>query len=57
MTIRALLGTEALPSDALREKIAETARELTRLRGEVVFVRETEMTEKEKKILDARKWE
>jgi len=57
MTIRALLGTEALPSDALREKIAETARELTRLRGEVVFVRETEMPEKEKKILDVRKWE
>jgi phenylacetate-CoA ligase len=57
MTIRVLLGTEGLPSEALREKIAETARELTRLRGEVVFVGEAEMAEKEKKILDARKWD
>ena len=57
MTIRAVPGTETLPSDALREKIADTARELTRLRGEVVFVSEAEMTEKEKKILDARKWD
>ena len=57
MTIRALPGTETLPSDALREKIADTARELTRLRGEVVFVSEAEMTEKDKKILDARKWD
>jgi phenylacetate-CoA ligase len=57
MGIRAILGTGAFPSDALREKIAETARELTRLRGEVVFVQEAEMTEKEKKILDTRKWD
>lgn len=57
MTICAILGAEALPSDALREKIAETARELTRLRGEVVFVKEAEMTEREKKILDTRKWD
>jgi phenylacetate-CoA ligase len=57
MTIRAVPGTESLPSDALREKIADTARELTRLRGEVVFVSEAELTEKEKKILDTRKWE
>jgi phenylacetate-CoA ligase len=57
MTIRAVPGTQSLPSDALREKIADTARELTRLRGEVVFVSEAELTEKEKKILDTRKWE
>jgi phenylacetate-CoA ligase len=57
MTIRASLGAGALPSDALREKIAETARELTRLRGEVVFVQEAEMTDREKKILDTRKWD
>ncbi|OGP76086.1 MAG: hypothetical protein A2Z40_02035 [Deltaproteobacteria bacterium RBG_19FT_COMBO_60_16] len=57
MGIRAILGEGVLPSDALREKIAETARELTRLRGEVVFVQEAEMTEKEKKILDSRKWD
>jgi len=57
MTIRAIPGAGVLPSDALREKIAETARELTRLRGEVVFVQETEMTEREKKILDTRKWD
>jgi hypothetical protein len=46
-----------LPSDALRERIAETARDLTRLRGEVVFVQEAEMAEREKKILDTRKWD
>jgi phenylacetate-CoA ligase len=56
MTICAVLGSEILPTDALREKIAETARELTRLRGEVVFVKETELTEREKKICDTRKW-
>jgi phenylacetate-CoA ligase len=57
MTIRALLVAGALPSDALRERIAETARDLTRLRGEVVFVQEAEMAEREKKILDTRKWD
>ena len=57
MTIRAIIGAGALPSDALRERIEETARELTRLRGEVVFVQEAEMAEKEKKILDTRKWD
>jgi phenylacetate-CoA ligase len=57
MTIRALLAAQTLPSDALREKIAETAREVTRLRGDVVFVQEAEMAEKEKKILDTRKWD
>ncbi len=57
MTIRALLSAGASPSDALKVKIAETARELTRLRGDVAFVQESEMTEKEKKILDTRKWD
>ncbi len=57
MTIRAMLGAGSLPSDALRERITETARDLTRLRGEVVFVQEAEMTEREKKILDTRKWD
>jgi phenylacetate-CoA ligase len=57
MTIRALLGAGDLPSDALRERIAETARDLTRLRGEVVFVQEAELTEREKKIVDTRKWD
>ena len=57
MTIRALLAAGESPSDALKEKIAETARELIRLRGGVVFVQESEMTEKEKKILDTRKWD
>jgi phenylacetate-CoA ligase len=57
MTIHALLGADALPSDALRERIVETARDLTRLRGEVVFVQEAELTEREKKIVDTRKWD
>jgi len=57
MTIRAPLSERALPSEALRERIKATAREITRLRGEVVFVRVEEMTEREKKILDARKWD
>jgi phenylacetate-CoA ligase len=57
MTIRALLAAGASPSDALKEKIAETGRELIRIRGEVAFVQESEMTEREKKILDTRKWD
>lgn len=57
MTIRAMLSAGASPSDALKVKIAETARELTRLRGDVAFVKESEMTEKEKKIIDTRKWD
>ncbi|MBI5575818.1 MAG: AMP-binding protein [Deltaproteobacteria bacterium] len=57
MEIRALLAAGAASSDSLRERIAETARELTRLRGEVVFLQESEMTEREKKIIDARKWD
>jgi phenylacetate-CoA ligase len=57
MEIRVLLAAVTSASDALREKIAETARELTRLRGDVVFMKESEMTEREKKILDTRKWD
>lgn len=57
MTIRVLLDAARSPSDALAGKVAEAARELTRLRGEVEFVREADWTEKEKKILDTRKWD
>ena len=57
MEIRALPASGAAPSDALRERIAETARELFHLRGEVVFIKDSEMTEREKKIIDTRKWD
>jgi phenylacetate-CoA ligase len=57
MAIQAVLKTSIFPSDALRERIAETTREVTRLKGEVVFVDEADLSEKEKKIVDKRKWE
>jgi phenylacetate-CoA ligase len=57
MTIQAVLKKSAFPSDALRDRIAETTREVTRLKGEVVFVNEGDLSEKEKKIVDKRKWE
>jgi phenylacetate-CoA ligase len=57
MTIQAVLKKSASPSDALRDRIAETTREITRLKGEVVFVNEADLSEKEKKIVDKRKWE
>jgi phenylacetate-CoA ligase len=57
MTIQAVLGGDASPTDALRKQIAETAREVTRIRGEVVFVNAADLAEKEKKIVDNRKWE
>jgi phenylacetate-CoA ligase len=57
MIIQAVLKSGAVPSDALRVRISEGAREVTRLRGEVVFVSEADLSEKEKKIVDKRKWE
>jgi len=57
MTIQAVLKKGASPSDALRDRISETTREVTRLKGEVVFVNEADLFEKEKKIVDKRKWE
>jgi len=57
MTIQAVLKSGTGPSDALRTRISEGAREVTRLRGEVVFVSESDLSEKEKKIVDKRKWE
>ncbi len=57
MTIRALPFPGTAPTDALREKIETAARELLRLRGEVVFVRESEWADREKKIVDTRKWD
>ena len=57
MAIQAVLTVGATPSDEIRTRISETAREVTRLRGEVVFVNEKDLSEKEKKIVDKRKWE
>jgi phenylacetate-CoA ligase len=57
MTIQAVLTGDATPSDEIRNRISETAREVTRLRGEVVFVNEKDLSEEEKKIVDKRKWE
>ena len=57
MTIRTVLGGGTSPTDALRARIVETAREVTRIRGEVVFVNAVDLSGKEKKIVDNRKWE
>jgi phenylacetate-CoA ligase len=57
MTIQVVLTEGATPSDEIRTRISETAREVTRLRGEVVFIDEKDLSEKEKKIVDKRKWE
>jgi phenylacetate-CoA ligase len=57
MTIRAVLGGGTSPTDALRTRIVETAREVTRIRGEVVFVNAADLSGKEKKIVDKRKWD
>jgi phenylacetate-CoA ligase len=57
MVIHALLAAGVSPSDALKGQIAETAREVTRLRGEVVFAGGAELPDKDKKIVDKRKWD
>ena len=57
MEIQVVLTGGATPSDEIRNRISEIAREVTRLRGEVVFVNEKDLSEKEKKIVDKRKWE
>lgn len=57
MTIQAVLRGDTSPTDALRTRIVETAREVTRIRGEVVFVNAADLSGKEKKIVDNRKWE
>ncbi|HEU5360326.1 MAG TPA: AMP-binding protein [Candidatus Deferrimicrobiaceae bacterium] len=57
MTIQAVLREGVSPSDALKTRIFEAAREVTRMKGEVVFVKASDLTEKEKKIVDKRKWD
>ncbi|MGB7972728.1 MAG: AMP-binding protein [Candidatus Deferrimicrobiaceae bacterium] len=57
MTIQAVLEGDTSPNDALRTRIVETTREVTRIRGEVVFVNAADLSGKEKKIVDNRKWE
>lgn len=57
LTIQAVLNEGAAPSDALAGRIAETAREVTRLHGKVVFIEQSDLADREKKIVDRRKWE
>jgi phenylacetate-CoA ligase len=57
MAIQVVLMRGATPSDEIRTRISETAREVTRLRGEVEFIEEKDLSEKDKKIVDKRKWE
>lgn len=57
MEMRIVLNEGTSPSDALAARIVETAREITRLRGEVRFIASTEVEEPEKKIIDRRKWD
>jgi phenylacetate-CoA ligase len=57
MEMRIVLKTPAVPSDALIARIIDTARAITRLRGEVRFIAAAEVDEPEKKIIDKRKWD
>jgi phenylacetate-CoA ligase len=57
MEMRIVLKNPAAASDALIARIIETARAITRLRGEVRFIATTEVEEPEKKIIDLRKWD
>jgi phenylacetate-CoA ligase len=57
MEMRIVLKDSAAASEALAARIVETAREITRLRGEVRFVAAAEVEEPDKKILDKRKWD
>ncbi|MHB1039854.1 MAG: phenylacetate--CoA ligase family protein, partial [Desulfobacteria bacterium] len=57
MEMRIVLKDPAAASDALAVRIVETAREITRLRGEVRFIAAAEVEEPEKKIIDKRKWD
>ncbi len=57
MEMRIVLSEGVSPSDALKARIIETAREITRLRGEVRFISAKEAEEPEKKIIDQRKWD
>jgi phenylacetate-CoA ligase len=57
MTIQATLKSTASHSDELGTRISEVAREITRLRGEVVFVDRADLEVEKRKIVDKRKWE
>jgi len=57
MEMRIVLKNPAAASDALIARIIETAREITRLRGEVRFIATTEVEDPDKKIIDLRKWD
>ena len=57
MEMRIVLKDPASSSDALIARIVETARAITRLRGEVRFISATEVEEPGKKIIDKRKWD
>jgi phenylacetate-CoA ligase len=57
MEMRIVLKNPAAASDSLAARIIETARAITRLRGEVRFIAATEVDEPEKKIIDKRKWD
>ncbi|GAB4367524.1 MAG: AMP-binding protein [Deltaproteobacteria bacterium] len=57
LTVQAVLKQGASPSDALASRIAEATREVTRLHGTVVFVRQAELADPEKRIVDSREWD
>lgn len=57
MLVQAVPAPGMAPTDELAARLAETVREVTRLKGQVCFVAKEELTDKEKKIVDRRKWE
>ncbi|MEW6720966.1 MAG: AMP-binding protein [Thermodesulfobacteriota bacterium] len=57
LEIRVVLKKGVDPSTRLTERIVEEARGITRLGGVVRYMSEREVEEREKKILDLRKWD
>lgn len=57
MEMRIVLREGSIPSESLTERITEAAREITRLGGVVRYVPAEGIEEREKKIIDRRKWD
>ncbi|HEY6097453.1 MAG TPA: AMP-binding protein, partial [Candidatus Deferrimicrobium sp.] len=55
--MQVVLKNPSAASDALIARIIDTARAITRLRGEVRFIATTEVEDPDKKIIDKRKWD
>jgi phenylacetate-CoA ligase len=57
LEVRVILKEGVLPSDALKERISDAARAISRLRCEAVFAPNALAGKEEQKIVDLRKWD